>query len=122
MKFYQCDDCNDIVLQLFLPKGSMPDCLANRKEVRVGTIDASLEKHVPHVVKEGDILKVYIGEVEHPMVPEHWIDFILAEKTNGFELVRLKPGDEPYAEFDAKDVIAIYEFCNLHGLWKTEIE
>ncbi len=122
MRFYKCDECDDLVLQLFSKDGPMLDCPAGRTEVKVGTIDASLEKHVPHIKREGDILKVQIGEVEHPMIPEHWIDFILAEKTNGFELIKLKPGDAPYAEFDAKDVVAIYEFCNLHGLWKAEIE
>ena len=121
MKFYKCDDCDDLILSVFAKNGAI-ECPTGRKEVKVGTVDAALEKHVPYITREGDILKVQIGEVEHPMIQEHWIDFILAEKTNGFELIKLQPGDAPYVEFKAKDVVAIYEYCNLHGLWKAEIE
>ncbi len=121
MKFYKCDDCEDLILHLFNYNEDATDCSEGRMEMKVGTIDASLEKHVPFVEREGDILKVSIGEVEHPMVDDHWIDFIIAEREDGFELKRLKPGDKPYAEFNAEGVIAIYEFCNLHGVWKTEL-
>lgn len=120
MKFFKCNDCDNIVLELFKNETSK-SCYTNMDEMKVGTVDAALEKHVPYVVKEGDVLKVQIGEVEHPMIPEHYIPFIVAEKTTGFELINLKPGDRPYVEFNAKDVVAVYEFCNLHGLWKAEV-
>lgn len=121
MKFFKCNDCDDVVLQLFDSHMEGNNCKTNKNEIIVGTIDASLEKHVPYLEKDGDILKVQVGEVEHPMIEAHYIPFILAEKTNGFELINLKPGDKPYVEFNAKDVVAVYEFCNLHGLWKAEL-
>lgn len=121
LKFFQCNDCDDIVIQLCDSEVTGKDCNANKKELEVGTVDASLEKHVPYIIKEGDILKVQIGEVEHPMIEEHFIPFVVAERADGLEVKYLKPGDRPYVEFDAENVIAVYEFCNLHGLWKAEV-
>ena len=121
MKFFKCNDCDDVVLQLFDSHAVGETCKANKTEITVGTVDAAYEKHVPHITKEGDIIKVQIGEVEHPMIPEHYIVFVVAEKENGFELINLKPGDRPYVEFDAEGVKAVYEFCNLHCIWKAEL-
>lgn len=119
MKFFKCNDCENIILELFNKENGK--CDLNIKEISVGTVDAALEKHVPYVVKDDDKLKIQIGEVEHPMVSEHYIPFIIIEKRTGFELFNLKPGDRPYIEIDKKDVVTVYEFCNLHGIWKTDL-
>lgn len=121
MKFYKLDDSDDLFLKVFT-KDALNESPAGMTEVKVGTVDAALEKHVPYVTREGDVLKVQIGEVEHPMLDVHWITFVVAEKTNGFELIELHPGDAPIVEFNAKGVIAIYEYCNLHGLWKADVK
>ncbi len=96
------------------------------KELKAGTTDAALEKHVPAVTKDGDKLHVQVGEVKHPMLPEHWITNIWAEYPDGkVEKKTLVAGEEPVAEFDVKDVngkVTVYEYCNLHGLWKKEID
>ena len=69
-------------------------------------------------------VKVEIGEVEHPMTPEHFIGSILLETEDQLHTKWLKPTDAPEAEFtltgDEKPV-AVYEYCTLHGLWKTEV-
>ncbi|MCF0246879.1 MAG: desulfoferrodoxin [Ileibacterium sp.] len=99
---------------------------APAKELKAGTTDAALEKHVPAVTKEGNELKVQVGEVAHPMLPEHWITNVWAEFEDGsVDKKTLLPGQEPVAVFDVtgkSGKAVVYEFCNLHGLWKKEID
>lgn len=81
---------------------------------------------MPAVIKEGDKLHVQVGEVQHPMLNEHYITNIWVEYPDGtVDKTTLKPGEEPVAVFDIKDKngkVSVYEYCNLHGLWKKEIE
>lgn len=71
----------------------------------------------------GNKVTVCVGSVEHPMVTEHYIEWIAIESKCGVQRKLLKPGDAPKADFPLTDddsVIAVYAYCNLHGLWKTE--
>ena len=80
------------------------------------------EKHVPVVKKEGNIVTVTVGSVEHPMLDEHYIMFIVLETKKGYQKADLKPQDKPVASFvlaEDDEVVAAYEYCNLHGLWKS---
>ncbi|MDF9824579.1 superoxide reductase [Breznakia sp. PF5-3] len=119
MKFIKCEDCDSVAL--VLSDGKV--CSGEENELVPNTVDAAQEKHVPYVVKEGNILKVQVGEVEHPMLQEHHIEWILVETKAGSMMKRLNPGEKPYAEFniEGEEVIAVYEYCNLHGLWKKEM-
>ena len=88
------------------------------------TVDASKEKHVPVVEVDGNKISVKVGSVEHPMTEAHWIQFIALDTKKGFMVRRLDPTDKPEAFFciDHDDVPqAVFEYCNLHGLWKTEL-
>lgn len=99
-------------------------CGKPMKELVPGAVDGALEKHVPAVTIEGNTVKVQIGEVIHPMLPEHYIQFVALETKNGCQIKNLKAGDEPKAEFvlaDGDEAVAVYEYCNLHGLWVKEI-
>ena len=85
------------------------------------TTDGAHEKHVPVISINGDEAKVQVGSVEHPSLPAHYIEFIVLETNTGIHTKWLKPGDKPEASFklvDNETVIASYEYCNLHGLWK----
>ncbi|MCF0260111.1 MAG: desulfoferrodoxin [Erysipelotrichaceae bacterium] len=99
---------------------------APAEELKAGTTDAATEKHVPAVSKEGNELKVQVGEVKHPMLPAHWITNIWVEFEDGsVDKKTLLPGEEPAAVFDVtgkSGKAAVYEYCNLHGLWKNEID
>lgn len=92
-------------------------------EVRVGTVDAAVEKHVPVVEIEGNLVKVSVGSVEHPMLDVHYIEMIIIETKKGLQVKYLNPGEKPYAEFvlENDEFVAAYEYCNLHGLWKYEV-
>ena len=92
------------------------------KELVPGEVDAAVEKHVPVVTVEGNVVKVEVGEVEHPMLEEHYIGFVAIETKNGaVQKKYLNPGEKPVAEFvlaEGDELVAAYEYCNLHGLWK----
>lgn len=86
------------------------------------TTDAAGEKHVPVIRQEGNLVTVTVGSVEHPMLEAHYIKWILLETKEGRQRKTLKPGDKPVAVFaltPGDEVVAAYEYCNLHGLWKA---
>ncbi len=124
VKFYICETCKNIITKIVDSKVPVVCCGKPMKELVPGAVDGALEKHVPKVTIEGNTVKVQIGEVIHPMLPEHYIQFIALETKNGVQIKNLKAGEEPKAEFllvDGDEAVAVYEYCNLHGLWVKEI-
>ena len=122
LRVFKCKKCGKMVIQL--NKAGCPTmcCGEAMTELTANTTDAATEKHVPAVERDGDLLKVTVGSVEHPMLEEHFIQFIAVTEDNGFRLTYLKPGEKPYAEFKGVGPDAeVYEYCNLHGLWKTTL-
>ena len=123
MKFYVCEHCGNKVT--FVEDKGVPVVCCGQKmtELVANTVDASQEKHVPVVERDGNKLVVKVGSVEHPMAEEHSIQWIVVETKQGSMIKYLKPGEKPEAEFEvsAEDAVAVYEYCNLHGLWKTEL-
>jgi superoxide reductase len=91
-------------------------------ELVPGTTDAAVEKHVPVVSIEGNKVEVVVGSVVHPMTPEHYIQWIVLETKSGFQVKELTPTCEPKASFvlaEGDEIVAVYEYCNLHNLWKA---
>ena len=124
LKFYICETCKNIITKIVDSKVPVVCCGKPMKELIPGAVDGALEKHVPAVTIEGNTVKVQIGEVIHPMLAEHYIQFIALETKNGYQIKNIKAGDEPKAEFilaDGDEAMAVYEYCNLHGLWVKEI-
>ena len=119
---YKCDVCGEIVMML-KKGGCTPSCCGRAMtELSANTSDGAKEKHVPDVSVSGDVLRVKVGSVEHPMAEAHYIEWIAAETESGISFKYLKPGDKPEAEFPgASAIVAVYDYCNLHGLWKKEI-
>ena len=120
-KFYLCETCGNLVSLYNAGGGTLVCCDNDMKELIPGTVDASLEKHVPVVEVNGANVRVLVGAAEHPMVPEHFIEWIVVETDKGFQVKRLTPGEKPHAEFvlaEGETFVAAYEYCNLHGLWK----
>jgi superoxide reductase len=117
-EIYKCEICGNIVEVLHEGRGKLVCCGEPMKLQEENIVDASHEKHVP--VIEGK--KVKIGSVEHPMIPEHYIEWIEATSEDGtVSKVFLEPGMKPEAEFCFTPISA-REYCNLHGLWKKEEE
>jgi superoxide reductase len=117
---YKCEICGNIVEVLHGGIGDLVCCGQNMVLQKENTTDAAQEKHVPVIEKTADGFKVKVGSVAHPMVPEHYIEWIeiIADGTAYRKF--LNPGDAPEAEFvlDAAEVIA-REYCNVHGHWKA---
>ena len=124
MKFYKCEGCGKIAV-LFRESACPTKCCGEPMvEVVPGTVDAAREKHIPDVAVEGNLLKVKVGSVEHPMLDAHYIEWIILETNQGFQKKDLKPGQAPVAVFalaEGETPIAAYESCNLHGIWKADI-
>lgn len=93
------------------------------EEMIPNTTDGALEKHVPVVEVNGRDVTVTVGSVAHPMLEEHRIQWIALETKEGAQRKELHPGQAPCASFalsEGDEVIAAYEYCNLHGFWKSE--
>ena len=121
-KFYKCNHCGNVIEKVVDSKVPVVCCGEKMQELIPNTVDASGEKHVPVVTRLDDCrIKVEVGSVAHPMTPEHHISFIYVETENGGIRVNLK--DEPVAEVYVGNTkpVAVYEYCNLHGLWKVEL-
>ena len=123
MKFYICEHCGNIIA--FVRESGVPVicCGEKMKEILPGTVDAAVEKHLPVIETEGTHVTVRVGAVEHPMLPEHFIEWIALETKQGNQRKQLAPGEKPEACFalcEGDSVSAAYAYCNLHGLWKTE--
>lgn len=122
VKFYRCNHCGNIIM--FNVSSGVPVvcCGEKMQELVANTTDGAVEKHVPAVSVEGNTANVVIGSVVHPMTEEHYIQFIAAETKQGVQIKYLKPGDEPKATFvlsEGDELVCVYEYCNLHGLWRA---
>ena len=92
------------------------------EEIIPNTVDAAKEKHVPVIEAQGAKVTVKIGSAPHPMLAEHYIQWIYLQTKNGGQFHFFAPGDAPEATFTLADgdaAVAAYEYCNLHGLWKA---
>lgn len=95
--------------------------IENETPLTPNTTDGAYEKHVPQIEQHGDHVTVKVGSIAHPMFPEHYIEWIILETATGSQRKDLKPGDKPEADFAVTEpILAAYEYCNLHGLWKAE--
>ena len=124
MKFYICNHCGNIIAYV-RDKGVPVVCCGEKmQELIPGTTDGAVEKHLPVITREGEKVTVAVGSAAHPMVEEHWIQWIALETTGGNQRKELHPGDEPKAVFlvpEEDEIVAAYEYCNLHGLWKAAL-
>lgn len=123
MKYYKCHNCGNIVIKIENSQMPLICCKKEMNELPLENGDASLEKHMPNIVCQDGCVTVTIGEIEHPMMLEHRIKWIALETERNFMIEYLKPGDQPIAIFKTDYTIkSIYSYCNLHGLWKKDME
>ena len=123
VKFYKCTKCANLFVKVIEGPCTPVCCGEPCVELVAGSTDAATEKHVPFVTREGGKIIAKVGEVAHPMMDAHYIQFIALATDDRLEIKKLQPGAEPVAEFacNGAENVTIYEYCNLHGLWKAEI-
>lgn len=122
-RFFLCKHCGNQV-ELILDAGVPVVCCGEpMTELIPGSVDASVEKHVPAVSQAAGTLRVSVGSVPHPMEPQHYIQWIYLQTETGGYRKALKPGEPADAEFllGTEKPVAVYAYCNIHGLWKTQL-
>lgn len=121
-KFYLCEHCGNIVVKVRDAGVPVVCCGETMREMVPGTAEGAAEKHIPVYQSENNVVKVRVGSVDHPMLPEHYIEWIFLQTEQGNQWKLLSPDDEPAACFalcKGDRVEAVYACCNLHSLWKA---
>ncbi|MBQ7636577.1 MAG: desulfoferrodoxin FeS4 iron-binding domain-containing protein [Lachnospiraceae bacterium] len=122
LKFYRCPVCGQIVAIVKETGSPLICCGQEMQEIKAGVSDGAAEKHVPVYEVKDNIVTVKVGSVDHPMLPEHYIEWIAIQTKKGNQRKALKPGEAPKASFailEGDEVVAVYAYCNLHSLWKA---
>lgn len=122
-KFYVCEECGNIVGLIHDSGAPLVCCGQRMKELKAGTVEASREKHIPVAKVEGNTVKVSVGSVAHPMAEEHHIAWVYLLTDKGGQRKNLEVASAPEVTFALADEkpVAVYAYCNLHGLWKVDI-
>ena len=121
--FYICPDCGAL-LETIYDANVIPSCCGMKMDdLRPNTVEASGEKHIPAVTIDGDVVTVNVGSVNHPMESVHHIQWVYLKTEQGGQRKHMKPGQPPKVTFHLVDdkPVAVYAYCNLHGLWKTDL-
>ncbi|MBO5914637.1 MAG: desulfoferrodoxin [Clostridia bacterium] len=123
VKFYVCETCGNLVGMINESGVPMMCCGKKMQQIVPGTVEASKEKHIPVATLENGVLTVNVGSVDHPMTEEHLIEWVYVQTDRGGQRKVLNAGDAPNLTFvfDDEKHLAVYAYCNLHGLWKTEL-
>ena len=122
VKFYRCPMCGNIIVKVKDSGVPVVCCGAPMQELVPNTGDGAGEKHVPVYKREGNEVVVRVGSVDHPMLEAHYIEWVMLQTKAGNQRKLLKPGEAPEARFliaEDDEVLAVYEYCNLHGLYKA---
>ena len=123
-KFYICEHCGNILGKIHDAGVPVVCCGQKMTQLIPGTVEASHEKHIPVATVSGNTVKVEIGSVAHPMVEEHYIPWVYLQTTVGGQRKNLLPGSSPSVAFaltEDEKPVAVYAYCNIHGLWKADI-
>lgn len=122
-KFYICRHCGNLIGMIH-DSGVPVFCCGQKMEaLEPNTVEAAGEKHLPVVTVEDGSVHVRVGSADHPMMPEHFIQWVYLQTEKGGQRKALNPGEEPSVTFCLGDEkpVAVYAYCNLHGLWMAEV-
>ena len=121
-KFFKCNVCGQVITKAKCSGLAVSCCGKPMQELIAGTTDAAVEKHVPVYEVNGNVLSVKVGAVTHPSTQEHYIPFIAVQTNKNVLIKKINPEEAPEATFallEGEEVLEVYEYCNLHGLWKA---
>lgn len=124
VEFYRCEVCGNIAIKAYDSGMPLVCCGKKMTPLVANSTDAAVEKHVPAIELSDATVKVRVGSVEHPMTEEHYIQLICLVTEKGYQIAPLSAAELPEACFaiaEGDKPIAVYEYCNLHGLWVAQI-
>ena len=122
IRFFICNHCRNIIAMVKDSGVAVHCCGEEMEEIIPCTSDGAQEKHLPVCNVNGETVTVSVGATEHPMTPEHYIEWVCIESDEGLQFKKLKPNASPRISFSLSNgdkVKAVYAFCNLHSLWKS---
>jgi superoxide reductase len=119
-QIYKCKVCENIVEVIHQGIGQLVCCNQPMELLETKTEDQGFEKHLPVIERDDDDIVIKVGDIDHPMTDDHYIEWIELMTPTTIYRQRLHPGMKPIAKFEteAKD-IQVRIYCNVHGLWKT---
>lgn len=122
-KFFICRHCGNLVGMIENSGVPMVCCGEKMHELIPNTVDGDTEKHVPVVKIDGNIVTVEVGSKPHPMTEDHLIKWIYLQTTDGGQRKNLDIKDQPKATFivNESEPVVAYAYCNIHGLWSTNL-
>ena len=120
MKFYICEHCGNIITKLTDGKVPVSCCGELMKELVPNSKEAALEKHRPVIIEEDGKRYATVGSTIHPMTPEHYIEWLVVDYGTHYRTYHFNPGEEPKVKLCKCEVVNMYAYCNLHGLWDLE--
>lgn len=123
-QFYKCSLCGNLVGVIHQGGGTLVCCGQSMELLVPNTVDAAGEKHIPVLEYREGKLAAKVGSTEHPMLDEHYIEWIYVSTQNGGHRYTLTPGHEPiaYLCMERDEIESVYAYCNLHGLWQMKPE
>ncbi len=121
LEIYECQTCKLVVEVLRGGQGDPYCCNEPMQKLEARSEDAGREKHVPVVERTATGVKVKVGDVPHPMLDNHFIEWIEIRFDDKVGRKYLKAGEAPEAQFDGvpEGPVTVREHCNVHGLWKA---
>lgn len=123
-RFYICKVCKNTVGLIHAGEKPLSCCGEWMTHMPIRNEKEAEQKHKPRVTVANNKVTVDVGTVMHPQTDSHGISWIYLETDRGGQRKRLLPNTKPVAEFALYDEKpkAAYSYCNMHGLWKTDID
>ena len=120
--FYRCPICGHVIGLIEGDSNNIKCCGQKMELIVANSVEASTEKHKPVYEKVEDEIVVRVGEIEHPMEKDHYIQWIAQMNDNQTTRIRLYPEQETTVRFKYIPGATLYAYCNKHGLWETEVK
>lgn len=120
IEFYRCGTCGNVLARMKGDHLSRACCSKTLTKLETNITNGAPEEHIPVITRTGSDIRVVVGSVLHPMLPEHHIEWIALDSGVKTDIVYLKPDTKPQTEFADVSSGVVYTYCNLHGLWKAK--
>lgn len=122
-RFYICRRCGNVIGMIEGSGVPIKCCGQNMEMLESEKEEGKTETHKPVVEINGDKVKVRVGNTAHPMEQKHSISWVYLQTDRGGHRKCLEADGAPEVDFVLSDEkpMAVYAYCNLHGMWITEV-